>query len=631
MNAEAGALAEVIQRQGAVAMQAGLAESQVAALGSAMLSSGAGPERAATALKNFTGALTKGESATSRQREAYQKLGLEAEQVAKGMQEDAEGTIREVLQRMSKAPKYKRSSMVTDLFGEESKGAIMPLLANMEDLDKAFALVADKGKYAGSMQREFEERANTTANTLDLMVNKLSRAGVTIGSVLLPPLNSVAGVIGGAINKFASFAEEQQGLTRVAIGLAASLAMLKIGMFGVRYAATLVSDAVQMGRAVFDFFKYSVTKANVALVRQQAVAVGYAAKQWTVAAATKAWTAAQWLLNAAMNANPIGLVVAGVVALGAAAYYVIKHWDKVKAFFGTVWDWISSPFQRAWNWLSGLDWSSIGKGIVSTLMSGFMNFTPLGWIIQGFQEVKSWLSGFSLQSAGQAILNTLVSGIKSVAGKAYKAVKDSLGFMGKLMPGSDAKEGPLSRLTAAGKAIPETIGQGVRRSAPALKRATQGALAGVALSTSVAGAQPVMDQTTARISPIMDRVPAVSDQEARAWISPVMGRMPQIPDQEATARIFPMMDRVPAVQGGDGAALREARVFKDLLRREAPDREPSSSKQVVINFSPTINVSGSSDSEQTAQAVQSALDGELARLKNQITQIVHDERRLRYD
>src|SRR5215471_1385190 len=43
---------------------------------------------------------------------------------------------------------------------------------------------------------------------------------------------------------------------------------------------------------------------------------------WTgiVRVATIAWTAAQWLLNAALDANPIGLVVVALAALGAALY-----------------------------------------------------------------------------------------------------------------------------------------------------------------------------------------------------------------------------------------------------------------------------------------------------------------------
>lgn len=40
--------------------------------------------------------------------------------------------------------------------------------------------------------------------------------------------------------------------------------------------------------------------------------------------ATKVWTAVQWALNAAISANPIGLIVIGVAALGAGIYKLTK-------------------------------------------------------------------------------------------------------------------------------------------------------------------------------------------------------------------------------------------------------------------------------------------------------------------
>lgn len=52
-------------------------------------------------------------------------------------------------------------------------------------------------------------------------------------------------------------------------------------------------------------------------------------------------TAAQWALNAAMTANPIGLIIAGLAALGAAIYAVIKYYDKLVAVFKIwvgIWD-----------------------------------------------------------------------------------------------------------------------------------------------------------------------------------------------------------------------------------------------------------------------------------------------------
>jgi len=48
---------------------------------------------------------------------------------------------------------------------------------------------------------------------------------------------------------------------------------------------------------------------------------------------TKAWTAAQWLLNAALNANPIGLIIGAVMALIGAIWLLYKNWDAVTADF----------------------------------------------------------------------------------------------------------------------------------------------------------------------------------------------------------------------------------------------------------------------------------------------------------
>lgn len=48
------------------------------------------------------------------------------------------------------------------------------------------------------------------------------------------------------------------------------------------------------------------------------------------AIATKVATAAQWLWNAALTANPIGLIIVGVGLLIAGIVLMVKHWDKVR-------------------------------------------------------------------------------------------------------------------------------------------------------------------------------------------------------------------------------------------------------------------------------------------------------------
>ena len=57
-----------------------------------------------------------------------------------------------------------------------------------------------------------------------------------------------------------------------------------------------------------------------------------------VTVATAAWTAAQWLLNVALTANPIGLIIVAIGALIAAIVLMVKHWDTVTATIKKNWD-----------------------------------------------------------------------------------------------------------------------------------------------------------------------------------------------------------------------------------------------------------------------------------------------------
>ncbi len=77
-----------------------------------------------------------------------------------------------------------------------------------------------------------------------------------------------------------------------------------------------------------------------------------------LAARTAVVTAAQWALNLAMSANPIGLIIAGIVALGAAFVWVAKKFGWFGDTFAKIWDWIKKkviePLKKAIGWIKGL-------------------------------------------------------------------------------------------------------------------------------------------------------------------------------------------------------------------------------------------------------------------------------------
>lgn len=69
------------------------------------------------------------------------------------------------------------------------------------------------------------------------------------------------------------------------------------------------------------------------------IAIGaMAAVQGVITLATQAWTAAQWLLNAALSANPIGIVITVIAALVAAVVYCWNKFAGFRAFILTMWN-----------------------------------------------------------------------------------------------------------------------------------------------------------------------------------------------------------------------------------------------------------------------------------------------------
>jgi hypothetical protein len=81
--------------------------------------------------------------------------------------------------------------------------------------------------------------------------------------------------------------------------------------------------------------------------------LAYKTIQLVSAAATGIATAAQWLLNGAMIANPIGLIVVGIGILIAAVVLIATHWQQVSSVLSTVWKDIKGGFVDFINFIIG--------------------------------------------------------------------------------------------------------------------------------------------------------------------------------------------------------------------------------------------------------------------------------------
>jgi phage-related protein len=83
--------------------------------------------------------------------------------------------------------------------------------------------------------------------------------------------------------------------------------------------------------------------------------------------AIKVWTAVQWLLNVALTANPIGIVVVAIGALVAGAILAYQHLKPVREVFSAIGDaigWVVDKIRDAIHWFGQLkipDWLTPGS------------------------------------------------------------------------------------------------------------------------------------------------------------------------------------------------------------------------------------------------------------------------------
>ena len=161
-------------------------------------------------------------------------------------------------------------------------------------------------------------------------------------------------------------------------------------------------------------------------------------------AAQEGATVAQWLLNAAMSANPIGLVIAAIAALVAAfvvlwnkseafRQFFIDLWEGIKAAVSAAWEFITGVFTEAWEviketaatvceFLTGLfsdAWETI-KGVWDKV-AGFFEGVWDG-ITGALSEAGSWLS--DLFTGAWEAIKTAWEGVKDFFGDIWEGIKE---------------------------------------------------------------------------------------------------------------------------------------------------------------------------------------------------------------
>ncbi|CPR79182.1 phage tail tape measure protein [Mycobacteroides abscessus] len=160
----------------------------------------------------------------------------------------------------------------------------------------------------------------------------------------------------------------------------------------------------------------SAASAAAAMVVSGATTAGY----YALVAATKAWTIAQWLLNAAMSANPISLIVIGIAALAAGLIYAYKHSETFRRIVDAAWKGIKEAASATVEWFTNTAWpflQRVWEGIKA------------GWtgLVDAAQEV--WTGIRDKFNAVVDFFANLPTAIKEKAIGMWDSIKDSFKSM----------------------------------------------------------------------------------------------------------------------------------------------------------------------------------------------------------
>ncbi|BFL02145.1 hypothetical protein K070079E91_44950 [Eisenbergiella porci] len=371
---------------------------------------------------------------------------------------------------------------------EEVGGSLDPVIGGY--MDKAGEMIGKIGGWVTSHQE---------------LVRVLMSVGLAFGLLLLT-MGTASSVIGGIGMIFSRSGALLTGFGKALFSIPGHLETIYIK-------ALYAKDGiVKIGGAIGTFGKSLITSGAQA-VRGFVTSLVSMARQAVTTAATAlpGLISSVWSFTAALLANPITWVVIGIVALIAA---IILLWNKcewfrngVQAIFSFITSGVAAALGAAKAAFSAIS-NVIGnvmtaarqtvsqnlnnmkeaytqhgggiRGIAAAAMEGVKGYYTAGFTFldnltggklsalkdkfsTGIQGIKDKILSIDFKESGKKIMETFAAGIKAAISAPVDAIKGGLQKIRNMLPFSDAKTGPLSKLTLSGRKVMTTFAGGIKQ------------------------------------------------------------------------------------------------------------------------------------------------------------------------
>jgi len=296
---------------------------------------------------------------------------------------------------------------LTEAF-DHLKNAVVEQMPDIQELGKKF------GQWLGDLVKRLPEIiakikelgtwVKDTVNKVKDFVGGWGNLGKILATlVIAPTLISGIKTLSSTVNFLYRSFDSVKNIARKVFGAISDGALNGVIAIGKQTAALVAQNAVWLAQ-------------KVAILAQ-------AAAQGVVKVATMAWTGVQWLLNVAMTANPIGVIIMAIAALIAGIIALIANWDDVKEAVGKVWDWICEKISAAVDFIVGI-WEGI-VDFFSGIWDGIKDIASSAW--DGIKGVFSTVGGFfeDVWDGVKDLASEAWDGITDVASSAWDGIKNA--------------------------------------------------------------------------------------------------------------------------------------------------------------------------------------------------------------
>lgn len=379
-------IVEVLKRIGGTAKTIGMTATQASSLASAFISLGKTPELAATSADTLMKKLGNIKEDKNMQ-ETLAKIGMDPQYVAANMAKAPEQMIMMFLESVKKLKGAEQLKLLTDIFGDGFAGDIALLVNGLDTYKKAIKDVANSEAYAGSMDKEFKNKSDTTANALQILKNAVNEIAINFGSLFLPAIANGSKAIAGLISSVANFTGQIPGLNTVLGFSIAGFLILKPAIASVRLASNyLVASWISL-RQIITVLNI---KKGLMIARLKSLSLWHkinaASSNIHSLALTKLSASMSFLKKAFIGASigakifRLALLATGIGALVVIAGEIIANWDKVKEWFSKFGAWMKGIFQPV------IDWFCENFGGMFDWIS-----KKISWIVDSFKSVGKFL------------------------------------------------------------------------------------------------------------------------------------------------------------------------------------------------------------------------------------------------